>query len=112
MAIDPTILQQAITQFGAAIGPSIEPYLPAIQRFGMAELLAFVGLLQQKSKDAALQQVHDKMTAEELANEKVKLADLTAAMADSNAEKRATASAILMAVLKAALVIGLGLVGL
>jgi hypothetical protein len=105
-------IQALIDKFGTALAVSVVPYLPAIKRFTMAEALAFWDLLNQKKQDAAMQAVHDKMTAEELADEKVKLADLTAAMADNNAEKRQFARDVAMAVLKVALAIGLGMVGL
>jgi len=107
--IDPNLLQQIIDQFGIAVGQSIVPYLPAIKTFTMAELLAFANSLNQKSLDAALLQVHNKMSADDLVAEATQLADLTAQMADTNAAKAATAKAIMEAILKAALQVILGL---
>lgn len=108
--MEPTT-QAAIEKFGLAIGGSIEPYLPALKRFTLAEILAFWDMLDQKNKDAAIQAVHDKMTLPEMAAEKEQLAALTAAMADSNAEKRKLANDILMAILKVALGVALAGVG-
>jgi len=105
-------LDQIIAQFGVAIGTSVVPYLPAIKTFTMDELLAFANLLQQKSLDAAIKQVHDRMTPDELASEATQLAALTAQMTDNDYAKRQVASNIAMAILKVGLAIVLGFFGL
>ena len=98
-------LNTAIAQFGAAIGPAALLYLPAIKRLAMSELIALWQLLQAKNQDAAYQAVAAKMTVQELADEKEKLADLAALRATARAENIALANEIAAAVLKAAITI-------
>ena len=98
-------LNTAIAQFGAAIGPAALLDLPAIKRLAMSELIALWQLLQANNQDAAYQAVAAKMTVQELADEKEKLAELAALRATARAENIALANEIAAAVLKAAITI-------
>jgi hypothetical protein len=90
-------------QFGRGIADVAVIYVPAIKRLAMKELLAFANLLNEKKYDEAKKVFLALMTAEELAAEKAKLADLAVQMANDNYEKRQMAQAIFGAILKAAL---------
>jgi len=92
---------ELVKTFGRGVAENVTPYLPAVKRMAVGELLAFGTLLQSKDYDAAKAMIHDAMTADELADEKEKLADLTAAMADENAARRKVAGQILAAILRA-----------
>jgi hypothetical protein len=109
MTIDNTEL---ILQFGQAIGTAVGPFIPAFQKMALDELIAVKALLNQKDTDAVLAIVHEKMTLDELAAEKLALVPVANAMADTSAAKKQAAQAVLTAILKAAFVIALGMVGL
>jgi hypothetical protein len=94
-----------VSAFGRGIVENVTPYVPAVKRMAVNELLAFGTLLQSKDYDAAKVMIHEAMTPDELADEKEKLADLTAAMADENAARRRVAGEILAAILRAAFTI-------
>jgi hypothetical protein len=89
--------------FGKGAAEMAAFYAPSIKRLTLAELVAFGSLIAEKDTDGAIKILHDKMTPEDLAAEKVSLAELTVMMADSNAEKRKIAYDILMSGLRAAL---------
>ena len=103
---------QLILQFGQAIGTAATPFIPAFQRMALDELIAVRALLIQQDTDTALEIVHGKMTLDELAAEKLALVPVTNAMADTNAAKRQAGQEVLMAILKAALSVALGMVAL
>lgn len=103
---------ELILQFGQAIGTAATPFIPAFQKMALDEIIAVKALLYQKNTDAALAIVHQKMTLEELAEEKEALVAVTNAMADASAAKRQAAQDVLMAILKAALSVALGMVAL
>jgi hypothetical protein len=112
MALDEATLKELAKQFGLAVAQSAVIYAPAIQKMTMAELIAFGNLLNQKRSNKAYMTLAAKMTVEELASEKVALAELVRMRADESASAQAMAKAILTAILQAALTLAIGLVGL
>ena len=103
---------ELILQFGEAIGGAVQPFIPAFKRLILDELIAIKAAMNEKNTDAAMAILHNRMTLEELAEEKLALVAVTNAMADSNAAKRQAAQDVLMAILKAALSVALGMVAL
>jgi len=96
-----------VAQFGKAIGMAATPFVPAIQRMAMDELIALKTAINEKNLDAAWQAVHAGMTGDDLAAEKVELTKLTEAMADKNAARKQAANDLAWAVLKAAISVAL-----
>lgn len=109
MSID---TNELILQFGQAIGGAVEPFLPVFKRLMLEELIAVKAALNEGKSDAVLAVLHNGMTLDELAAEKAALVAVTNAMADTNAARRQAAQEVLMAILKAALSVALGLVAL
>jgi hypothetical protein len=78
-------------------------YAPAISRMASADFFAFVRGLQEGQTVDAMAKLRAAMTAEELADEKSRLADLTVVMARESWEARQIGLAVLRAALIAAL---------
>lgn len=99
--------QKMLADFGNAIGMAATPFVEPIKQMAMDELLALKQAINEKDLDAAWKLVHEKMTGEELAAEKVELRKLVEAMADKNAARRQAANDLAWAVLKAAISVAL-----
>jgi len=95
--------KELILQFGEAIGKAAAVYVPGIKKMTMTELIGFGVLLREGERDAALACVRVKMTNDELAAEAEMQADLLAAMADENYDRRRVAQELVLAILKASL---------
>jgi hypothetical protein len=114
--MDPKLKEQLVNIFGqlaVAAGEQLQPaYGAAIARMGIKEALALATLIQGKKWTDAQAAIRTQMTAQELADEKSKLADLTFDSAVSAAQGWSFAEALLQAGLKVLLALALGAVGL
>ena len=97
--------------FPQALVEEAEVYAPAIARMAFAELTALAALIADKLTEKAQEAIRAKMSLDELAAEKTRLADLTVLMANNHAERLAAGNAILMALLKVAFAVAIGAAG-
>jgi len=97
--------------FPQALVDEADVYAPAIARMAFAELTALAALIADKLTEKAQEAIREKMTVEELADEKTRLADLTVLMANKHADRLAAGNAILMALLAVAFKVALGACG-
>lgn len=112
-----TLIDQAtyaliVKTFGKAAAEAAALYIPAIRSLGINELQAYLELQTAGKTTEQLDALRALMTAEQLAEEKTKLASWTAMLADQRAEQRALGNGLFIAALKAALTAVLPVPGL
>lgn len=114
--MDATTKSQLEAMFGKlaveAAGLLEPAYGAAIARFALTEALALEQMLTVKDFVAAKAAIRAKMTEQELADEKSKLAELTFEAAGVNAQQWSLAASALKAGLKVLLALALAQVGL
>ena len=99
----------ALDKVGTGIMDAASIYMPVILRLAITELDSLhTFVFVNNDAKSALQLMHDKMTPEELAAEKVKLAGLTEQMANNNAAKHEFANAIVSSIVKTSLALFIG----
>ena len=114
--MNPELKEKLIEVFGqlaVSASEQLDPaYGEAIARMGVQEALALWTLIQGKKFTEAQAAIRAKMTQQELADEKSKLANLTFESAVTNDKNWTLAGALLQAGLKVLLAAALGMVGL
>jgi len=110
--MDDALKAKLLTVFPAAAVEIGELYAPAIARMGLKELLAMDDFIRAKELAKAREAIRAAMTVDELAAEAEALVPLDRKMAEEQAEAVSIGKSILMAGLKAAFAIAIGMVGL
>ena len=114
--MDEALKKQLTDIFGKLAVEAGEQLAPAygagVARMALKEVLALDAFINAKKFAEAQALIRSKMTEQELADEKSKLAELTFEAAESNAQGWDFARAVLTAGLKVLLALALGLVGL
>jgi len=112
LIIDQATYDLITKQFGKAAADAAMVYIPAIRSMGITELKSYVELHFAGKTAEQLDTLRKLMTAEQLADEKTKLAEWTAMLADERAEQRQIGNLLISAALKAALTVALPATGL
>lgn len=101
--VDQVTYALLVKTFGKAAAEAAALYIPAVRSMGLDELKAYIQLQTAGKTTEQLDALRALMTAEQLAEEKTKLADWTALLADQRAEQRALGNSLISAALRAAL---------
>jgi hypothetical protein len=106
-------LEEIFGKLAVEAGALLEPaYGAAIGRFAITEALALEQHINSKNYQEAKALIRSKMTAQELADEKTKLAELTFDAAATNSQQWSVAGQALQAGLKVLLALALSAAGL
>ena len=108
MTFSTELRNKLLESFPVGVVDAAELYAPAIGKMALDELVALAQLIVAKKYKEAQLEVRRKMSAQELADEKTKLADLAVLMAQENSDGWKVATSIVGVIMKAALSAALG----
>ena len=104
MALDKeALINELAGKVGRGVAEAAVEYLPTLQDMTLAELTALATLLAEGNYDAARNAIYDRMTAEELAADKERLAKVAELMAHDSYEAKQWGLGLIGGILKAAL---------
>ena len=108
--MEQSLRDSLLKTFPVGVVDAAQLYGPAIGRMALAELVALAQMIADRLTEEAQAAVREKMSMDELAAEREKLADLAVLMANKRAESIAMGRDILLAILKVAFTMALGVV--